>query len=216
MEFIYFIAVPVLFFGVPILSHLLSRKRRLRRIEQYQFPDSLVTRLANQYPNYNAVQIKKILNTLKDYFKICLLANGGMVAMPSKIVDEAWHEFILFTREYHLFCQKAFGRYFHHTPFDGLVKPEKVREAVQLTRQLSLQLYDIKPDNITHPSLPLALTLFTIDSELGVTGGHHYNMEMLMSPAWLETGAIDMGISLDVGGDCGGDGGDGDGGCGGD
>lgn len=35
---------------------------------------------------------------------------------PSYIVDLAWHEFILFTRYYHEFCQQYYGRYIHHTP----------------------------------------------------------------------------------------------------
>jgi hypothetical protein len=35
--------------------------------------------------------------------------------MPSRAVDEAWHEFILDTRTYTSFCHAAFGRYLHHT-----------------------------------------------------------------------------------------------------
>ena len=35
---------------------------------------------------------------------------------PSVIVDDAWHEFILFTRLYHRFCEQKFGRYIHHQP----------------------------------------------------------------------------------------------------
>lgn len=35
---------------------------------------------------------------------------------PTKLIDEAWHEFILFTRVYGEFCEKAFGRFIHHTP----------------------------------------------------------------------------------------------------
>lgn len=35
---------------------------------------------------------------------------------PSRRVDLAWHEFILFTRTYFEFCQEHFGRYIHHDP----------------------------------------------------------------------------------------------------
>lgn len=35
---------------------------------------------------------------------------------PSLIVDNAWHEFILFTRLYHAFCDEHFNRYIHHSP----------------------------------------------------------------------------------------------------
>jgi hypothetical protein len=34
---------------------------------------------------------------------------------PSRRVDDLWHEFILFTREYHAFCERI-GSYVHHVP----------------------------------------------------------------------------------------------------
>jgi hypothetical protein len=36
--------------------------------------------------------------------------------MHSLCVDEAWHQFVLFTVEYSGFCTKYFGRYRHHFP----------------------------------------------------------------------------------------------------
>ena len=35
---------------------------------------------------------------------------------PSGIVDQVWHEHILFTREYRIFCKKHFGKYLNHAP----------------------------------------------------------------------------------------------------
>ncbi|MDJ0535879.1 MAG: hypothetical protein QNJ70_25890 [Xenococcaceae cyanobacterium MO_207.B15] len=32
------------------------------------------------------------------------------------IIDEMWHTFILFTKDYHKFCDKYFGYYIHHYP----------------------------------------------------------------------------------------------------
>jgi hypothetical protein len=32
------------------------------------------------------------------------------------LIDEGWHEFIMYTRDYSDFCQKFFGRYIHHQP----------------------------------------------------------------------------------------------------
>ena len=34
---------------------------------------------------------------------------------PSRRVDDLWHEFILFTRDYHAFCERI-GGYVHHVP----------------------------------------------------------------------------------------------------
>lgn len=35
---------------------------------------------------------------------------------PTKPIDEYWHTFILFTREYDKFCHLLSGRYIHHKP----------------------------------------------------------------------------------------------------
>lgn len=35
---------------------------------------------------------------------------------PSDVIDEYWHQFILFTKAYHAWCEKHFGRYVHHQP----------------------------------------------------------------------------------------------------
>lgn len=35
---------------------------------------------------------------------------------PTQRIDEAWHRFILFTKDYQEFCNKFFGRYVHHGP----------------------------------------------------------------------------------------------------
>jgi hypothetical protein len=35
---------------------------------------------------------------------------------PSAPIDECWHHFILFTREYAAFCNRYFGRFLHHVP----------------------------------------------------------------------------------------------------
>ena len=52
---------------------------------------------------------------LKKYF-ILNEKTGKSLGMASKTVDEVWHQFILFTREYHKFCNKFFGKYIHHSP----------------------------------------------------------------------------------------------------
>lgn len=36
--------------------------------------------------------------------------------MTSKVVDEVWHQFILFTKAYHEFSKEFIGEYLHHTP----------------------------------------------------------------------------------------------------
>ncbi|WP_309396323.1 glycine-rich domain-containing protein [Cerasicoccus maritimus] len=50
---------------------------------------------------------------------LALVAQSVTPLTPSHKVDLAWHEFILFTRDYHAFCQQHFGKYIHHTPGGG-------------------------------------------------------------------------------------------------
>ncbi|MGQ0774844.1 MAG: hypothetical protein ACT4NY_10570 [Pseudonocardiales bacterium] len=38
------------------------------------------------------------------------------LSMPSKLVDDMWHEMVLHTRDYAAFCDTAFGRFLHHEP----------------------------------------------------------------------------------------------------
>lgn len=38
--------------------------------------------------------------------------------MSSALVDAAWHQFVLFSREYEAFCQSCLGAFFHHVPED--------------------------------------------------------------------------------------------------
>lgn len=46
-------------------------------------------------------------------------------------IDEMWHEFILFTKDYSDFCQHYFGTYMHHMPniFDNAPIPADEQEA---------------------------------------------------------------------------------------
>lgn len=57
--------------------------------------------------------------TLKQFFAAYLTGGGRPVSMPSQIVDDLWHEFILYTRDYQKFCRWAFGRLLHHTAQPG-------------------------------------------------------------------------------------------------
>ena len=49
-------------------------------------------------------------------FLILAAINDRSVGMYSKYVDDLWHTFILFTKEYAAFCNKFAGRFIHHLP----------------------------------------------------------------------------------------------------
>ena len=97
----------------------LRYRRKLERqrhfIEPAQFPQGLSSKLQRRYPNLSEAQIAQVLSGLRGWFLICAAAKGRFVAMPSSLVDHAWHEFILFTRSYENYCKLAFGTFLHDT-----------------------------------------------------------------------------------------------------
>ncbi len=42
--------------------------------------------------------------------------HGLSIDLPLVVLDEMWHNFVLFTREYTAFCERYFGYYIHHAP----------------------------------------------------------------------------------------------------
>jgi hypothetical protein len=96
----------------------LTRRRRLERrrgfIESYAFPPALPDKLGGELEDERAVALA--LEGLRAWYLACLWADRKTLGMPSRAVDVAWHEMILMTREYHAFCDRAFGHYLHHSP----------------------------------------------------------------------------------------------------
>ncbi len=71
--------------------------------------------------------------------------------MYSLRIDEAWHQFILFTRQYMEFCHKYFGRYMPHSPSnsptDGQEKPAAA-PSFMLFADCYKELYGVQLPNI--------------------------------------------------------------------
>jgi hypothetical protein len=81
------------------------------------------------------------------YLGDCGLGDGFACAMTPEIakLDEMWHAFLMFTRDYAEFCERYFGFFLHHVPNDDEDPvpeggAEEVRE--QLERQFGL-IYDV-------------------------------------------------------------------------
>ena len=108
-----------------------ARSRRAAYIDNFPYARLLDKRLAARHPELSASQRQAVFAGLLDYFQLCRSAGKRMVAMPSQVVDDAWHEFILFTRQYDKFCQSAFGRFLHPTPADW---PARARRLIHKSR----------------------------------------------------------------------------------
>jgi len=193
-------------------------RRRAAFIDSYRFGETLDQRLAARRPELTREQRSEVFAGLRDYFHLCRSAGRRMVAMPSQAVDDAWHEFILFTRHYERFCRSAFGRFLHHTPAEAMPSPTSASEGIKRAWRLACARENIDPKKPNQ--LP---RLFALDAALLIAGGFVYQLDC-MAAGGAGTGycASHIGCGGGCSGDSGGadgDGGSGDGGgggCGGD
>lgn len=151
-----------------------TRQRRVKFIESYPWPTGLRSKFALHHPQLSTWQQELVFQALRNYFLVCRMAGKNMVSMPSQVVDDAWHEFILFTRDYNAFCQHAFGRFLHHTPAEAMKTPTLAQNGIKRAWRLSCRLEKI---DVLRPSrLPL---LFAIDTQLKIPNGYRYDLNCL-------------------------------------
>lgn len=163
--------------GVYFFVNASKKTRQLNYIDRYYFHKGIRSKLLQKHPQLTEQQADTVFKGLRDYFRVCHMAKKRMVSMPSQIVDDVWHEFILSTRIYDNFCAKAFGRFLHHTPAEAMQMPTKAQEGIKRAWRLSCSLEKINPK---HPDrLPL---LFAIDSLLQIENGFIYQLNC-SSPA---------------------------------
>ena len=66
----------------------------------------------------SALQANEVDSAIAEFKRYLALVGFGYedLPVPNVMVDEVWHTFILFTREYAGFCQETIGRFVHHAP----------------------------------------------------------------------------------------------------
>jgi len=203
-------------FAALVLWAELRQLRRAQFIRTYAFPPGLFDKLAERRPDLPRKDMSLVARGLRQYFLAHLMSGRQFVSMPSQVADDLWHEFILYTRNYQQFCNRAFGKFFHHTPAVVLA-PEHKADNTGLRRTW---WYACKEENI-NPRTPARLPLlFALDAKLAIVGGFIYvaNCEALRAQGLGGTycGGDFSSSSVDGStsgfGDAGSDGGSGDGG----
>lgn len=159
-------------------------------IDNYQFPDKIGRSLKSKYPHLTERDIHEVLKALKDYFHICHIAGKKNISMPSQVVDVAWHELILFTLRYQHFCQKAFGRFLHHTPAEAMASPTVATQGIKRAWRIACVREGIAPHR--PDVLPL---IFAIDHKLGIADGFTYRLRCDPSRQGDSYCASDIGCS---------------------
>lgn len=213
--------------GFALFSIWSKKLRRDREafINRYEFPPGLFERLARRRGGLSEQDHQRVDEALRQYFRIYLKSGFKFVSMPSQLADDLWHEFILYTRNYQIFCSKAFGRFFHHTPAVALGRGRRESNA-GLRRVWWHACKEERIDPRKPDRLPL---LFALDGDLNIEDGFLYAPDCKSLQAGVNCGgdfadgSFDSGgtdgfgdSSSEGGGDGGGDsGGDSGGGCGG-
>jgi len=169
MKFVILGLAALLFYAFWRYRH---RQQRLQFINAYPYARVLDQRLAMRRPELDAGQRALVFEGLRQYFRMCLAGQAQMVAMPSQVVDDAWHEFILFTRQYQKFCTQGLGRFLHHTPAEAMPSPQTASDGIKHAWRLACADEGIKPKRPER--LPL---IFSLDARLGIAGGFIYALD---------------------------------------
>lgn len=138
-------------------------------IRTYMFPTGLLERLVKLRPELSLKDRQLVARALRQYFLVYLKSGYRHVSMPSQVVDDLWHEFILYTKHYEQFCNKAFGRYMHHTPAAVLGTSQRNNDGLRRTWWFACLEENINPRRATR--LPL---LFALDGKWNIADGFRY------------------------------------------
>lgn len=165
-------------FLVGLFVWIVAQNKRLKvhrahLIDTYQFPESVSKKVKQTYPHLNDGDVQHVVEGLRNYFH--LINDAGkdtMVSMPSQAVDVAWHEFILDTKAYAIFCDRVFKRFIHHTPAEAMQSQTVAQEAIKRVWRLACARENI---SLSSPmSLPI---LFAMDAKLAIEDGFNYSLD---------------------------------------
>jgi uncharacterized membrane protein YgcG len=191
-----------------------SARKRERFVEEFEFPRYLWKRVGKRLPGLSEEEIELVERGLREWFVCCAWQWNTLLGMPSRAVDEAWHEFILDTRTYTSFCHGAVGRYLHHTPDEAMGTPmgdalaETVRawDRSEMGRREDSILWDLDEQlGVEKPLRVDGLQLAAVRS--------HATSHLVPSGAYAGYVGGCFGGAGDAGGESGGGGCGGGGGC---
>jgi hypothetical protein len=117
---VFVVFVVFVFYHGSATDRLGNMRREFIRIAP--FPPQLSDSLIAAHPQLSRADADLVLRVLRQFFESYRDAQDDSwlsrpyIAMPSKVVDTAWHEFILDTRAYARWCKAAFGHFLHHHP----------------------------------------------------------------------------------------------------
>lgn len=148
------------------------RAVRAEYIRTYVFPNGLFEKLRKKRPQLSLKDCQLVGHALRQFFLTYLKGDFGHISMPSQVTDDLWHELILYTKGYELFCNRAFGRFLHHSPAVVLSSKRQSNEGLRRVWWHACVEENINPKKPSR--LPL---LFAIDAKLNIPDGFRYSTD---------------------------------------
>jgi hypothetical protein len=115
---------------IKVTNATTTQLAKLRVLERYDlsFVADRIARENGSRPN----SLSDAVLEFKRYMGLVALGYRGL-PVPNQEVDDIWHAFLLFTREYAIFCRKTVGFFVHHIPTISS-KKTKTPKSVRLSR----------------------------------------------------------------------------------
>lgn len=140
-----------------------------RAIREAPLPQFLERKLRETYPHLSGKDCDLVERGQRQFVLACHRSRGRFVAMPSRMVDTTWHDFIVSPRAFQDWCDLTLGRFRHHTPAEALGAKASGNDG--LRRAWTWACRDEAIDPRRPSRLPL---LFALDAKLGITKGFSY------------------------------------------
>jgi hypothetical protein len=146
----------------------------------------LIEKLLKDHIVETAEEAEALFREVKRYIVLTRFDRTKIWAMHSLRIDEIWHQFILFTKEYGEFCQRFFGNYVHHAPSNApKSEEEKAIEIATLSmfRERYGQLYGSPPPDLWNDAESVTPSRRVLNQRAGQLATR-YNDDMvdLLSP----------------------------------
>lgn len=93
----------------------------LNSVMAYEHPE-LIDRYKRKL-DMNDEDARELFADTKRYLYLCAVA--GKPLAPPHAVDQGWHEFLMYTKDYQDFCFAHLGKFVHHNP-NPMLRPHAV------------------------------------------------------------------------------------------
>ncbi|WP_429950531.1 glycine-rich domain-containing protein [Comamonas sediminis] len=156
---------------------MLRKRRQLRFLQQYRLDAAYRKAIWRDHPYLNDASLAQAEEALRQFFIMHWLAPRAQLQMPSRLADVLWHAFILDTRRYQQFCQRAFGHMFHHLPAQASSAGASHDRAAHMQPSWNAAMHTRRyMVGALLGGIPL---LFALDAAAAIEDGWHYPPELL-------------------------------------